>query len=71
MSNTEQNQWIYSVSGMTCGHCVAAVTEEVSAVQGAEEVSVDLDSGRLSVVGRDVQDAAVRAAVEQAGYTLA
>ena len=68
MSDTER---IYQVRGMTCDHCVAAVKEEVSAVDGAEEVTVDLDSGRLSVRGADVQETAVRAAVEEAGYTLA
>jgi copper chaperone len=71
MSDTEQSERIYEVRGMTCDHCVAAVKQEVSTIDGAEEVTVELDSGHLSVRGRDVQEAAVRAAVEEAGYTLA
>lgn len=71
MSETEQSERIYQVTGMTCEHCVAAVKEEVSAVDGAEEVAVDLESGRLTIRGRDVRDADVRAAVEEAGYSLA
>lgn len=62
----------YTVTGMTCSHCVAAVTEEVGAVAGVDEVAVDLDSGRLDVSGADdLDDAAVRAAVEEAGYATA
>ena len=50
----------YTVTGMTCGHCVASVTEEVSEVTGVETVDVDLDSGLLTVTG-DADAAAVRA----------
>ncbi len=60
----------YTVEGMTCGHCVSSVTEEVSEVAGVTDVQVDLESGRLTVQG-DADDAAVRAAVEEAGYTVA
>ncbi len=60
----------YSVSGMTCQHCVASVTEEVSEVPGVESVEVDLGSGRLVVHGDGVDDAAVRAAVDEAGYAV-
>jgi len=59
----------YAVEGMTCRHCVAAVTEEVSHVPGAEHVEVDLEHGSLTVRG-DVSIADVRAAVEEAGYSL-
>ena len=59
----------YAVEGMTCQHCVAAVTEEVSHVPGAEQVEVDLEHGTLTVHG-DVDIADVRAAVEEAGYSL-
>jgi copper chaperone CopZ len=55
---------------MTCGHCVAAVTREVSAVPGVTEVSVDLASGLVSVSGA-ADDAAVRAAIDEAGYEVA
>lgn len=57
----------YTVTGMTCQHCVASVTEEVSALSGVSTVDVDLDSGRLAVTG-DLDDLEVLAAVEQAGY---
>lgn len=61
----------YTVSGMTCGHCVASVTEEVSEVPGVLDVQVDLAAGRLTVVGAEpVDPALVRAAVEEAGYTV-
>ncbi len=61
----------YKVEGMTCAHCVAAVTEEVSRIPGAEHVEVDLDGGTLAVSGEGIDTADVRAAVEQAGYSLA
>ncbi len=62
----------YLVSGMTCQHCVHAVTEEVSAVPGVDDVSVDLDSGRLTVISDDdVPFAAIAAAVDEAGYAVA
>lgn len=59
----------YTVTGMTCGHCVASVTEEVTAVPGVTEVSVELESGQLTVTG-DAGVDAVRSAVEEAGYQL-
>lgn len=58
----------YTVSGMTCGHCVSSVTEEVSEVPGVTDVQVDLESGRLTVTG-NADAAAVTAAVEEAGYS--
>ncbi|ADB74409.1 heavy-metal-associated domain-containing protein [Geodermatophilus obscurus] len=62
----------YTVVGMTCGHCVSSLTEEVSAVPGVTDVDVDLASGGLTVTGdAEVDDAAVRAAVEEAGYQVA
>jgi copper chaperone CopZ len=59
----------YRVAGMTCAHCVAAVTEEVGRIPGAEHVEVDLDSGTLAIRGEIAMDD-VRAAVEEAGYSL-
>jgi len=59
----------YTVTGMTCSHCVDSVTEEVSEVAGVTDVDVDLDSGLLTVSGA-VDDAAVRAAVDEAGYAV-
>ena len=62
----------YTVVGMTCGHCVDAVTEEVSAVPGVTAVDVDLASGGLTVSSTEpVDDDAVRAAVVEAGYQVA
>jgi copper chaperone len=71
MSATPSTQ-SYTVSGMTCGHCVASVTEEVSEVPGVESVDVTLETGALTVTSAErVDDAAIRAAVEEAGYQLA
>jgi copper chaperone len=62
----------YTVVGMTCGHGGDAVTEEVSAVPGVTAVDVDLASGGLTVSSTEpVDDDAVRAAVEEAGYQVA
>jgi copper chaperone len=63
----------YPVTGMTCAHCVASVTEEVSEVPGVTDVVVDLEAGTVTVTGDEavVTDTAlVRAAVEEAGYEL-
>jgi copper chaperone len=59
----------YTVTGMTCGHCVSSVTEEVRAIAGVTAVEVDLGSGLLTVTGSADADQ-VRGAVEEAGYTL-
>lgn len=69
MSNTT-----YRVSGLTCGHCAAAVTEELSALDGVERVAVDLHAGEISTVvveaGRTLDDTEVDAALAEAGaYT--
>ena len=61
----------YTVTGMTCAHCVASVTEEVQEIPGVEDVQVVLEGGALTVTGETVDDAAVKAAVEEAGYQLA
>lgn len=61
----------YTVTGMTCDHCVKAVKSEVSAVEGVDDVAVDLDSGRVTVTASgSVDDAAIAAAVEEAGYEI-
>lgn len=61
----------YTVTGMTCSHCVASVTEEVGALRGVSDVQVELDSGRLTVTGDAAQNIdAVRGAVQEAGYEL-
>lgn len=61
----------YTVQGMTCAHCVAAVSEQVGDIPGVEQVEVDLESGSLTFQGGDIDPSAVRAAVEEAGYSLA
>ncbi len=61
----------YTVSGMTCGHCVMSVTEEVTEVAGVTAVDVDLASGRLTVTSDAPVDAAlIRKAVTDAGYQV-
>lgn len=61
----------YTVSGMTCGHCVSSVTEEVSELSGVTGVDIDLASGRLVVTAEQpIGEPAVRGAVEEAGYSL-
>lgn len=60
----------YTVEGMTCQHCVNAVTAEVSAVSGVQDVVVDLGSRSVQVRGEGYADSAVRAAVDEAGYTV-
>ena len=58
----------YRVPGMHCGHCKAAVEQEVGAVAGVETVEVDLDTKRVTVRGRDLRDETLRAAIDEAGY---
>ena len=60
----------YTVAGMSCGHCATSVREQVSEVAGVAAVEVELPSGRMVVRGVDVSNAAVKAAVEEAGYEL-
>jgi copper chaperone len=63
---------VYTVNGMTCGHCVSSVTEEISQIDGVRNVAVELDSGRVTVTSdQPVTEGDVRAAVTEAGYTLA
>ncbi len=64
------NERTYQVDGMTCGHCRAAVMEEVGALAGVTEVQVDLASGRMTVWGGGGDDAAITAAVAEAGYAV-
>ena len=66
------NTTTYTVNGMTCGHCVASVTEELKSIAGVQDVVVDLGSGRVKVTSDlPLDPAAVRGAVEEAGYALA
>lgn len=61
----------YAVRGMTCAHCVASVTEEITTIDGVSDVVVDLPTGAVRVTSaRPLDEAQVRAAVEEAGYAL-
>jgi copper chaperone len=61
----------YTVPGMHCGHCQAAVTDELEAVAGVESVEVDLDRKLVTVTGNTLDDTALRAAIGEAGYEVA
>jgi len=61
----------YSVPGMHCAHCTAAVEGEISAVAGVAAVQADLDSKIVTVTGEDLSDEALRKAIEEAGYEAA
>ena len=58
----------YSVPAIHCAHCATSIREEVSEVAGVEDIAVDLDTKVVTVSGRQLDDAALRAAIEEAGY---
>lgn len=58
----------YTVPGMSCGHCERAVIEELSNVAGVDSVAVDLGTKLVTVTGGPLDDATLRAAIEEAGY---
>ena len=64
-------QLTYSVPGMSCGHCRTAITAEVERLAGVTSVDVDLPAKRVSVAGDELDDAAIRAAIDEAGYDVA
>jgi copper ion binding protein len=61
----------FSVPGVSCEHCRAAITEEVTQVAGVTGVDVDLEAKRVEVRGSDLDEAAVREAIAEAGYEIA
>jgi copper chaperone len=61
----------YSVPAISCGHCVAAISGEVGQVPGVGEVAVDVDAKLVTVRGNGLDDAALRAAIDEAGYDVA
>ncbi len=69
MSSSTEFQ--YTVSGMSCQHCVHAVRSALVAVPGVTDVQVDLDSKQVVVQGEALDDAALRAAIAEAGYAAA
>ncbi|ANE05178.1 heavy-metal-associated domain-containing protein [Corynebacterium crudilactis] len=60
----------YTVEGMTCGHCVSSVKEEIGEVTGVAAVDVTLETGAVQVTGEGFTDEAVEAAVAEAGYKV-
>ena len=70
MSQTAE-QLSYTVPGMSCGHCRVAITSEVEKVAGFASVDIDLDAKRVTVAGEQLDDDAVRAAIDEAGYDVA
>ena len=58
----------YSVPGVSCGHCQAAITAEVTGVDGVDSVDVDLDTKLVRISGENLDDAALIAAIDEAGY---
>jgi copper chaperone len=61
----------YTVPAMSCGHCKQAVSAELAAVASVDTVDVDLDTKLVTVRGHDLDDSALRAAIEEAGYEAA
>jgi copper chaperone len=61
----------YSVPGVHCGHCEAAVKRELETVDGVASVAVDLERKLVRVTGSQLDDAALRAAIDEAGYEVA
>jgi copper chaperone len=61
----------YTVPAIHCAHCARSIREEVSDVEGVDEVAVDLDTKVVTVSGRDLDEAALRAAIVEAGYEAA
>ncbi|MFM1786390.1 MAG: copper chaperone CopZ [Actinomycetota bacterium] len=60
-----------TVSGMTCGHCVNSVTEELSKISGVKEVKVDLDSGKVDITSEnELAQADLSEAIQEAGYEI-
>ncbi len=61
----------YSVPAIHCDHCAMSIREEVSEVEGVEDVDVDVESKVVTISGRELNDAALRTAIEEAGYEAA
>ena len=61
----------YSVPAIHCAHCAMSIREEISEVEGVEVIDIDLDSKLVTVSGDELDDTALRAAIEEAGYEAA
>jgi copper chaperone len=68
MSDTDTA--IYTVPGMNCDHCKAAVTEQLSALANIQSVAVDLDTKLVKVTGSELDDGILRTAINEAGYEV-
>ncbi len=62
---------LYSVPGISCGHCRTAIAGQVNRIAGVSAVDVDLEDKLVTVTGDGVDDAAVRDAIDEAGYDIA
>ena len=71
MTITSEDGLVYSVPGVSCGNCRTAIAEAVGRVPGVSAVEVDLEHKRVTVTGAGLDDAAVRSAIDQAGYDIA
>ena len=65
------SELVYEVPGMSCSHCERAVSSELEQAPGVASVDVDLETKRVTVRGAELNDAVLRAAIEQAGYEAA
>ena len=61
----------YNVPAIHCAHCATSIREEISEVEGVDDVAVDLDTKVVTVSGSDLDDATLRAAIVEAGYEAA
>lgn len=71
MYSLRMKEFVYNVPGISCSHCTHAIEEEVALVAGVQSVSADVDSKRVVVRGEGLDDAAIRAAIDEAGYDAA
>ena len=65
---TNERKQVFQVSGMTCGHCKAAVESAISSLEGVQQTQVDLNAGKATVVG-SFRDESIVAVIEDAGYS--
>ena len=71
MSTTNASEMTFSVPGVSCEHCRVAIRSEVQGLDGVAAVAVDLDAKTVTVSGTELDDAAIRAAIDDAGYDVA